>query len=95
MSILHYFVRMNEHALLLEAMVAKLELTERMDGLADRASVMRHAANRCLACNRAMDCGDWLASTESAARAPHYCRNYGLFSRLSEETAANGAQNSP
>lgn len=93
MSILHYFVRMNEHALLLEAMVAKLDLTKHMHGSSGPGSDMRQAANRCLACNRSMDCAEWLADAESPSRAPRFCRNHALFTRLASEAGTD--QNSP
>jgi hypothetical protein len=95
MSILHYFVRLNEHAMLLEAMIAKLGLTGRLNALPEHKSVMKQAGNRCLACNRSMDCSDWLSSTEARTQAPRYCRNHALFAGLAGTERLDRFQNSP
>lgn len=94
MSILNYFIRVNEHAMLLEAMIAKLGLTESLHALPGERAVMKRAGQRCLSCDRPDDCANWLASDIERDEAPAYCRNHDLFCRMSDQ-AMGAAQNSP
>ena len=94
MSILNYFIRVNEHAVLLEAMIAKLGLTDQLRRLPDERAVMRRAGQRCLACGRPDDCATWLADDATRNEAPLYCRNHDLFCRMTDQAMA-AAQNSP
>jgi hypothetical protein len=84
MSILNYFVRMNESAVLMDAMIGKLGLSGAFTALPDHRNVLRRAANRCLGCERRNDCADWLASEIQPDGAPRYCRNHDLFARMLE-----------
>ncbi|MCD2171781.1 DUF6455 family protein [Rhizobium sp. C4] len=95
MSILNYFIRVNEHAMLLEAMTAKLGLTAHLEELPDHRNVMKRAGQRCLACSRPHDCADWLEDNDEPEQAPRFCRNRDLFARMRDQMLADqAAQNS-
>lgn len=82
MSFLDYFTRLNERALLMEAMIATLGLSETMDNLPDHRNVHRRATTRCLSCEFHDECALWLANNDTADEAPYYCKNHDLFDRM-------------
>ena len=85
MAVLGLYRRMLRHTALMEAMIAKLGVREQLAAKPDVAAVTQRAAMRCVTCGAAKACENWLAQTEAATHAPDFCRNTGLFERLTRE----------
>ncbi|MCO6186442.1 DUF6455 family protein [Rhizobium sp. L1K21] len=89
MSILHYFIRANESAQLMEAMIGRLGLSQTIDSLPDQHNVMRRAATRCLHCDHPDQCAAWLAQNHAPDEAPSYCKNHDMFERLLDRSESH------
>jgi hypothetical protein len=83
--------RISRHADLFDAMTAKLGVRDRMHDLQDTPSVYRRANMRCLSCNSADVCDEWLKTSSNPQKAPEFCRNKALFQRL-ERLSDNGSE---
>ena len=100
MSILHYFIRMNEQAVLMEAMIGKLGLSRKLRSRPDTDKVIRTASSQCMQCGCPDECAVWLVNHHSAHHAPGFCRNHDLFEQVaalsSDQSISEAtAQNSP
>lgn len=84
MSVLDIFSRLTRQADLMDAMMKKLGVADKMWQLPDHAGVLRRAANRCLTCDQPEACQDWLAHEAAPNEAPGFCRNHDLFERVRE-----------
>ncbi len=72
----------NEGGDLKDAMVTRLGLKQAMDALPDHANIQERARKRCITCNSATDCAQWLATENAPEEAPDYCKNHDLFERI-------------
>lgn len=95
MSILHYFIRMNEHAVLMEAMIGKLGLSRKLRSLPEGDDFMRKASSRCMECDCPDECAVWLVNHHSAHHAPGYCRNHDLFDQLGAVSSGQSISETP
>ncbi|MEO9614528.1 MAG: DUF6455 family protein [Nitratireductor sp.] len=85
MSAFGFIDRIAARADLMEKMIDTLGVREGILDMPDEASVMRNAALRCLSCRHGAECGTWLETNATHARAPSYCRNRELFDFVAEE----------
>ena len=82
MSVLDIFSRLTHQADLMDAMMTKLGVTEKMSELPDHAGVLRRAAARCMTCEKPDACSRWLAHESQPDEAPDFCKNHDLFERV-------------
>ncbi len=88
MNIINFFTRLNERAVLMDAMISKLGLTDTVASLASQPDVLRRATFRCHTCERPQECAEWLADAQDPTEAPAYCKNHDLFERMMDRAAS-------
>lgn len=73
---------------LMERMMARFGVRERLRQRPASAEVTRRAALRCSSCGDKRACSEWLDGTPmEESPVPAFCRNAGLIERLRRETA--------
>lgn len=88
MSLLNMFNRMLARSELFDRMVDTLGVREAMAEKSGHGNLMRRAVSRCMGCQDGGACENWLETHDTAAEAPHYCRNHDMFARLKHEIEA-------
>ena len=85
MNLLSQLINMNENAELMDATITKLGLSDALIRLPQ--DTIHNATNRCLDCDRLVECAHWLSTPERPTAAPDFCGNHDLFATLTPITS--------
>ncbi len=84
MSMTAYLAKLSRHSRLFHTMMGKLGVRQNLLELAHPSDVARRAVQRCMTCEQANACENWLSEHEMAETPPAYCRNIDLAARLAK-----------
>ena len=87
MTMPEWLSRLLDSPALMERMMARFGVRERLRGRPHAAEVTRRAAIRCGGCGDKRECEEWLDAGAQGDAVPSFCRNSDLIERLRRETA--------